>query len=340
MNKERPLISVIIPIFNIDRYISKCLLSVSEQSLNNNLFEVILVDDNSTDNSPQIINHFCKNKTNFKSITNQRQLGIGPARNVGIRESKGQFLFFIDGDDYIAERALEVMLSIAQSTKADIVTSGFNRVNKDGEIKFSRNDYLSMSDYKEDMLCEFFSQQLTSTAWGKLYKKSLFIDNDIIYPAGIHEDISVTFKLFWFANKIHKVSENLYYWVERDTSTTALMTNDHIAGLLNGINLQIKFIEQIQDFKSKKRLSSSINQGYLSAISYLLKGIKQIKRNEPKTREGLYLYLYQQIDSFPNAREIIKTNEEDFPIVYNFFIGFSTTKDKIEAMVNFESSYV
>lgn len=339
MNKENFLISVIVPIYNIEDYLSKCLSSISEQSLNNNLYEVILVDDKSTDNSPQIIDDFCKNNNNFKVITNRKRMGIGPSRNVGINKSKGEFLFFIDGDDYIASQTLETMLSIAQSKEADLVTSGFNRVDKNGEIKFSQNDYSSMNNDKEDILCGFFSNQISSTAWGKLYKKSLFTNNRINYPAGIHEDIGVTFKLFWFANKVYKIEQNFYYWVERETSTTASMTNDHIKGWLKGINLQIKFTQQLPDKKTRETLRSSIDQGFLVAISLLLDRIINIKGIEPEARKSLYSYLYKRINSFPNSKAIIKTNENNFPLLYKFFDSFSLIHNNKKAMVIFESNF-
>jgi CDP-glycerol glycerophosphotransferase len=335
---DSPKISVIIPIYNIENYLNKCLSSIANQSLQNSLYEVILIDDCSTDNSHDILTKFQKKYGNFKIILNKKRKGIGPSRNVGIAASKGDYLFFIDGDDFIEKETLEVLLSTAEKEKSDIVTSGFHRITKNGEIRFSKNDYLLMATDKEEMLCEFFSNQLSSTAWGKLYNKELFINNNIKYPKGIHEDIGVTFKLFWFANKISRIDQYFYYWVERDASTTALMTKNHISGWFNAISIQKAFVSKNKEILTKQKLLSAVNQGFLVASNLLLERIKKIESEDIESRKSLYDYLFKKIKSFPSSKLIITSNEDKYLDLNRFYKIYCNNYNKYKAMIIYESN--
>ncbi|MCB2202848.1 glycosyltransferase family 2 protein [bacterium] len=336
--KNPPKISVVIPIYNVKDYLKKCLLSVSEQSLNNSLYEVILVDDKSTDISPQIIDQFRLKNNNFVVVSNKVTTGIGPARNAGIKISRGEYLFFIDGDDYIAPKTLETMLSIAESEKAEIVTTGFHRVTINENFHYTCNDYLTMGNDKEAILCGFFSNQLTSTAWGKLYKKSLFTKNNITYPEGIHEDIGVTFLLFWFANKIFRLNKNFYSWVERKESTTAKISKDHISGWFNGLYLQIEFVQKLNNSFNKEKLISSINQGFLNAASTILDRIITIKTDTSKARRSLYTNLFDQIKLFPNSATVVQSNKSRYYNIYHLYNSFIENKNSNDAMKMFEKN--
>jgi glycosyltransferase involved in cell wall biosynthesis len=292
-SKIKPLISVIIPVYNIEKYISKCLDSVLNQTLDRDKYEVIIIDDGSTDKSLEICKQKTKGFDNAKIIEHKKNKGLGPARNTGIKEAKGEYLYFIDGDDYIDNNTLENLLELAQEYKADIVTSGFKRVDEKGHILFKKNDYTSLTDDKFENLKMFLASQVTHTAWGKLIKRSLFLDNNIEYPKGIHEDIPVTYLLFWYADKIHVSDEISYYWVKRNSSITSYISKEHIDGWFNAIDKQKEFIElNFPKNSDIEELHKSLLIGLTKAFSILLESLLNFIE-DPNEANVMKEYLYQ-----------------------------------------------
>ena len=136
-NTENPMFSIILPVYNVEEYIEKCLKSIENQTYSN--FEVILVDDGSTDDSAKKIKQFSINDARFKVIS-QQNLGAGVARNKALEQAKGQYIVFIDPDDWIEPCALEKVLSTFNSTNAEVIEFNYNECNDlSGEIKLHDN---------------------------------------------------------------------------------------------------------------------------------------------------------------------------------------------------------
>jgi glycosyltransferase involved in cell wall biosynthesis len=288
-NEMKPYISVIIPVYNIEKYIPDCLDTVLNQTLDRDKYEVIIIDDGSTDKSLKICKQKAKGFDNTKIIEHKKNKGLGPARNTGIKEAKGEYLYFIDGDDYIDNNTLENLLELAQEYKADIVTSGFKRVDEEGEILLEENDYLDLTDDKFENLKIMLSDQVTHTAWGKLVKRSLFLDNNIEYPKGIHEDIPVTYLLFWYADKIHVSNEISYYWVKRKASITSYMSKKHIDGWFGAIDKQRKFVKENFKGRKLKELNQMISHGLEKAKTKLMENINKYEKGSRYRKLQRYL---------------------------------------------------
>lgn len=212
----RPLISIIIPIYNVEKYLPACLDSVINQTYNNT--EIILINDGSKDNSSDIANKFVKQHDNIILI-NQKNKGQSVARNAGLEIAKGDWLVFVDSDDIISLKFVQTMLetNLRNNTKlcAARMTRNLNYLDKG---KGKTNKVLEGSSYI-DLLDKFYNSEYTPIgAWGKMYHRSLF--DFIRYPIGIiYEDGVTYFEIMSNVNKISLIDTNLYYYRVVPSST-------------------------------------------------------------------------------------------------------------------------
>lgn len=243
MNK---LISVIIPVYNVEKFLPACIDSAINQTYKN--IEIILIDDGSPDKCPQICDEYAIKDSRIKVIHKENG-GISSARNAGIEAANGEFIYFIDGDDFTDSQSLEILLQpIIEDSEVDISIGGFKRVfytdnkeNIDAPNLYDNTsiNYVEVKDYK--ML---FHIDLWMVVWGKLIKKQLF--NDLCFPEGkIHEDEFVAYKLCDKSKKIIFCDKILYNYVKRGDSITQKISS---RGVENRIEA---FIEAIHYFHSK-----------------------------------------------------------------------------------------
>lgn len=212
--KMNDLVSVIVPIYNVEKYLTRCVNSILEQTYSN--LEIILVNDGSKDNCLEI----CKNleeKDDRIVVVNKQNGGLGSARNAGIEASTGEYLLFIDSDDYIDERMVERLHSLLNETNASIAACDFLCFFEDGscEKKTKRNNVITYS--KEDALkYMFWSDKIRWSAWNKLYKRELF--ESVRYAEGVYsEDMATTYLLYEQCDKIVWTEECYYYYFIRNT---------------------------------------------------------------------------------------------------------------------------
>ena len=216
---ESKLVSVIIPVYNVERYLKKCIDSILNQTYKN--LEIILVDDGSTDCSSKICDEYAKNDTRILVI-HKANGGQSEARNIGISESKGEYIFFVDSDDYIEYNAIETMLEIAENKNADMVIADIYSVNEKGEIlNEGKGQYTFQNEslFSAEEAAQAFAE-LDWGPWNKLYKRS--VHKNIYFPKGkIHEDEAIMFQLFERCDKIVYTNVRLYNYLQREGSTTS-----------------------------------------------------------------------------------------------------------------------
>ncbi len=211
------LISVIIPIYKVEKYLPKCVESVLAQTYKN--IEIILVDDGSPDNCPQICDDYAKKYSNVKVIHKQNG-GLSSARNSGIEAAKGEFLVFIDSDDYVANDMLEKLYFALVNNDADLSMCNVVRVDTDGNIVGS-NHILKNTVMNKSQAFDTLTTGIADyvVAWNKLYKRVIF--NTLRYPEGrIHEDEFVIHKVFGECEKVVVISDVGYYYVKHDGTIT------------------------------------------------------------------------------------------------------------------------
>ena len=235
-------ISVIIPVYNVELYLERCLNSVLGQTYTD--FEVILIDDGSTDNSGSICDEYAK-KHNFIKVLHIGNGGPARARRIGVDNSNGKYIMFMDSDDYIAVDMLEELYS--SSKEADIGCSNCYRVrgNKLELQPFYEQDSISYSSTFE-ILYEFFSKRyLNGAVWGKIIKRELLDSIDFCEKAIIGEDINVMLQLYEKANEVRCISKPLYYYVQNlEGISHSGYTEKHCAGLEYYISTRNRIIKK------------------------------------------------------------------------------------------------
>ena len=218
------LISIIVPIYNMELYLSKCIESIIKQSYDN--IEILLVNDGSSDKSIEICKKYEKNDSRVRVI-NQKNCGVSSARNKGIDCSFGKYITFVDPDDYIEENMIERMYNVIEEKKADVVICGNKNIDENGKITNAdiKNKELDMSgiDGLKGLLAEDI---YNCVSWGKLYKKSVFSNNKFNCETKICEDLEVLYKIFYKCKKIVYIPDKLYVWLSRKDSVTKQKYND------------------------------------------------------------------------------------------------------------------
>ncbi len=207
---SKPKISVLVAAYNVEQYISKCLDSILGGTFKD--IEIIVVDDGSTDDTGNICDQYAKDNINLRVI-HQKNQGLSAVRNVGIEAAKGEYLTFIDGDDYVATNFLEHLVAALQDD-IEIVVCG-NKKMPAGEINSPAPQTISGEAATIELLTRQENYHVISC--GKLYRRTLF--QNIAFPLGRkNEDSFTTYKLFAQAKKIAFINEPLYFYVQRETS--------------------------------------------------------------------------------------------------------------------------
>lgn len=209
------LISIVIPIYNVEKYVDRCIQSVINQTYKN--IDIILVNDGSPDNCGQICEKWKKIDSRV-SVIHKQNGGLSDARNAGIKVARGEFITFIDSDDYVSENYVEYLFNLICKYDADISICSFYELFEDSNKKIyvggDREKVFNSETAIETML---YDKDFYTAAWGKLYKTSYF--NDIQYPKGkLYEDLATTYKLLEKAKKIVYGPEHLYCYIQRDGS--------------------------------------------------------------------------------------------------------------------------
>ncbi len=209
MKKELPLVSIVVPVYNVSDYVLKCLESLVTQSYNN--IEILVIDDGSTDNSGEICDDFAKNDARIKVI-HKKNGGLSSARNAGIKRAKGEWLCFVDSDDYVRKDFVKELYRGIAENDADVAVCGYNKDIPKAEVLTGKQATIRLLVKQEN---------IEIIAWNKMYRKTLFWEDGIEFPDGMnYEDTLTTYKLLSVAKKVVYVSKSLYVYVEREGSIT------------------------------------------------------------------------------------------------------------------------
>jgi len=250
------LISVIIPVYNVELYLKKCVDSVSSQDCS--CFEIILVDDGSTDSSDIICDELAGGDSRIRVI-HQQNKGLGGARNTGITAAEGDYLLFLDSDDYLRDGSIEKLARYVEEHNDDIVLYDMDYVNEKGEV--IKTETAKPHNSEEVKFEENSAILVWPCAWNKLCRRTLFTENGITFPERIwFEDLATMPVLLALAGSIGYIHEPFYCYLQRDDSIMALAkTNpdrikrneeiitalDRITGLFGSFELERTFSEEL-----------------------------------------------------------------------------------------------
>lgn len=207
----KPLLTVVIPVYNVEKYLKRCVESVLVQGWHN--YDILLVDDGSTDSSPQICDDYAK-VYDFISVIHKKNGGLSEARNTGISHAKGDYVYFPDSDDWLEPQTFKELAEVLESQEFDIVS--FNREFVKGEEDPIVSDPLvtQVFEGKDAFVQVLKHSYITGFANDKIYKKSLFIDNNISFPKGkYYEDLGTNYKLFLSAENVFATNQKYYHYL-------------------------------------------------------------------------------------------------------------------------------
>lgn len=210
------MISVIIPVFNIEQYLEKCIESIVNQTYRN--LQIILVDDGSTDKSGDICDIYAQKDSRIKVI-HKKNGGLSDARNDGLEKAEGDLVSFIDGDDWIHPQMYEIMTGAIEKTSSDMAVCQYQQTDEKSFLRSIDICGLSYTTVSGTQAMTDMSN-IYPMAWNKLYRREIF--DNLRYPVGkLHEDEFVIHKIFRKANKIAITNESLYFYALRDGSITS-----------------------------------------------------------------------------------------------------------------------
>lgn len=204
-------ISVIVAVYNVEEYLERCIDSLLSQNCKN--YEIILVDDGSTDGSASICDEYFRQNPRIIRLIRQDNCGLSSARNAGLAVASGEFVTFVDGDDYLEKNALTTLLSEIKRERADIAAAGFFEEFSD----FSKEINMRRETLDLEKTMEYVSMRegyKYVVVWGKLYRRELF--SGIEFPVGkIHEDQYIIHKLYYYSKKTVAIDKRLYHHTNR-----------------------------------------------------------------------------------------------------------------------------
>ena len=207
----KPLLTVVIPVYNVEKYLNRCLESILIQEWKN--YDIIMVDDGSTDRSPQICDDYVK-AYDFISVIHKENGGLSDARNTGLSQAKGEYVYFPDSDDWLEPDTFIALAEALESQKFDIIS--FNREFIKGEEDVIISDPVENQVFegKDAFVHMLKHSYITGFANDKIYRKSLFVDHDILFPKGkYYEDLGTNYKLFLSAKKVYATNQKYYHYL-------------------------------------------------------------------------------------------------------------------------------
>ena len=208
-------VSVIIPVYNVQDFLKKCVESVISQTLTD--IQIILVDDGSTDNSGKICDEYAKKDKRIIVIHKQNQ-GLGFARNTGLDEANGKYIFFLDSDDWVLPYSLEQLFNTAEQNNADIVCYSLNKVYDRNQTDFIQEDkQVQILTDKNDLMKKYMLSEISSTAWSKLYKHNVW-ENLRFTDVRIHEDAWIGHLVIDKCNTVVITNQKYYAYYQRPES--------------------------------------------------------------------------------------------------------------------------
>ncbi len=215
------MISVIVPVYNVEKYLERCIDSILKQTYSD--LEILLIDDGSSDNSGKICDEYAK-KDNRIKVIHKKNGGISDVRNVGIENAKGDYIGFVDSDDYIADDMFETLYKLSNENNADISIVSFYEMYNGRLIGVRDDKTLTKMDKQEALKELLIDTNIQSYMWNKLFKKELF--DNLRFPLGKNfEDIATVLLIFERANKVVLLQEPKYYYLRRDDSIVGHRTN-------------------------------------------------------------------------------------------------------------------
>ena len=292
-----PEVSVIVPVYNVEKYLEKCLNSLVNQTLEN--IEIIIVNDGTKDNSEEIIKKFIEKYPKKIVYLKKENGGLSDARNYGIPYAKGEYIAFLDSDDYVEKDIYKVMYELAKKENSDMVVCDFlweypNKV---------REDIGQVYKGKKEML-----EKVRVVAWNKLIRKSILEKTQIQFPKGLrYEDVEFTYKLIPHLNKVSFLKKPYIHYIQRENSISNVQ-NERTKEIFTVLDDVIAYYKENNFYDEYKDELEYIYARYLLCSSLL----RMVKIQDKETRKNMLKITWENLNTkFPNWKKnkILKRNK-------------------------------
>ena len=304
MEKEKTIdVTIIVPVYNVEKYLKKCLDSLVNQTYDKNKYEIYIINDASKDNSLNIIKEYQKKYSNITLYDLKNNKGVSHARNIGIKNAKGKYLLFCDSDDYYELDAIEKLITYAKNNDSDFVMANYYIAKDNNNIKVNTTNYFKKEVIsKEESIC-----YMTLTSCSKLIKKDLFIKNNVFYPEDLKhcEELTVIPVLSYLAKKPTTMNEYLYYYYQRQGSASNSHEKTNIKDLFFFDETYNRFIKCLNKDKYQEEIE-------FRAIDHLLYGKTLVMLKSHISRKEIIKHINNFNNTFPNALKNKYLKEHSF----------------------------
>ncbi|MFL2100992.1 glycosyltransferase [Desemzia sp. FAM 23989] len=270
--------SIIVPVYNVEVYLEKCIESLINQTFRN--IEILLIDDGSTDNSLKLCNEYSEKYNNIK-VYHKSNGGLSDARNYGLIKASGNYVMFVDSDDYISLDACQRFYDVLMNEEFDIVTGNCLRIEPDREIKQIFNQSVKNCEGKFFLEKQLETRTFYAAACRNIYKKDFLLKNNLSFKKGIyHEDEQWTPRVFLTAKKVMNTSIVFYHHIIREGSITQKKSQEKNGrDLISIYNDLAPIFFKLDDPYLKKLLNGNLVEIYLEGI-YKTKGATIIHKKD------------------------------------------------------------
>ena len=301
-------VSVIVPVYNVEKFIDKCLNSLVKQSLKE--IEIIVVNDGTKDNSQKIIDKYVKKYPDKIKSYIKENGGQGSARNYGLKKATGEYIGYVDSDDFVEKDMYKKLYNKAKENNYDIVVCGNYNVSEDYQNK---NIDAFINNYNTDLENIFFGKM---AVWNKIYKRDILIKNKLEFKEKVwYEDLAFTLKAIMNSNTFAFIDEPLYDYLIREGST---MNNSNVQRNLEILDAFNDILSYIQHNKKEEYFSKieflAIDHIYISAIVRVLKADADYKVKR-ETIKKLIDYMNKKFPNYKNNK-YINTLSKNRKIIY------------------------
>lgn len=278
MKNNPPFLSIVVPVYNVEDYLVRCFDSFLSQSFID--WEMIVVDDCSPDNSQAIIQKYQAQDSRIRCIINQKNMGLGGARNVGLSHCQGAYVLFIDSDDYISnESALEQLCTIAMAHNLDVIDTPYRVLKDDVEINLLPKKFNQLND-KVYTGIDYMSRIhiLPIVAWNKLYKRIFLQQNNILFKERKYEDVCFTLEVMYKADRVQNTNTPFYNYIIREGS---IMTSKVSK---SSIDEAMELCYDLEALYNDTNKNSQIEKSFFYGFIGLQKLLSDYESNEHKRR--------------------------------------------------------
>ena len=270
----KPLLTVVIPVYNVEKYLKRCVESVLVQEWHN--YDILLVDDGSTDSSPQICDDYAK-VYDFISVIHKKNGGLSEARNTGILHAKGEYVYFPDSDDWIETDTFLALAEVLESQKFDIISFNREFVKDEDDAIVSDSLVTQVFEGKDAFVQMLKHSYITGFANDKIYRKSLFIDNNILFPKGkYYEDLGTNYKFFLSAKKVYATNQKYYHYLIDNPDSITQSWNEKKFSDMFGFYKDIFYSDFVRSQLNQEELQIS-QLYYVNGLIHILASLYKSK---------------------------------------------------------------